>query len=144
MKYKNNVNGLLVVNKPKGPTSRDIVNEIQKYLNTKAGHTGTLDPLASGVLVITLGKATKLSEIITSTIKEYEAEVIFGIETDTLDIEGKIIKKEETNISKDEIEKVLKKFKKTYHQEVPFSLECICLLKIPQNWLLLHPLWESF
>ena len=100
MKYKNNINGVLVVNKPKGPTSRDVVNQIQNLLQTKAGHTGNLDPLATGVLVVTLGKATKLSEIITSTIKEYEAEVIFGIETDTLDIEGNVLKEVNQIIAK--------------------------------------------
>ncbi|MBQ9011039.1 MAG: hypothetical protein IJ093_00105, partial [Bacilli bacterium] len=88
LKYKNNVTGVLLINKPKGITSRDVVNQIQKKLNTKAGHTGTLDPIASGLLVITLGKATKLNELLTSTIKEYEAQAILGIETDSLDITG--------------------------------------------------------
>lgn len=119
MKYKNNINGILLVNKPKGITSRDVVNEVQKALNTKAGHTGTLDPMAEGVLVICLGKATKLTEIITSTIKEYEAEVTLGIETDTLDTEGTIIKKDDTKIDKEQITKVLKEFETTYNQEVP-------------------------
>ena len=91
MKYKDNITGILVVNKPKNITSRDVVNKIQKLLNTKAGHTGTLDPIATGVLVITFGKATKLSEIITAETKEYIAEAIFGVETDTLDIEGKVL-----------------------------------------------------
>lgn len=119
MKYKNNINGILLVNKPKGITSRDVVNEVQKLLNTKAGHTGTLDPMAEGVLVICLGKATKLTEIITSTIKEYEAEVTLGIETDTLDTEGTIIKKDNTKIEKEQIIKVLQDFETTYNQEVP-------------------------
>lgn len=119
MKYKNNINGILLVNKPKGITSRDVVNEVQKILNTKAGHTGTLDPMAEGVLVICLGKATKLTEIITSTIKEYEAEVTLGIETDTLDTEGTIIKKDNTKINEQQIIKVLKDFETTYNQEVP-------------------------
>lgn len=119
MKYKDNINGILTVNKPKGPTSRDALNKVQKLLNTKAGHTGTLDPLAKGVLVITLGKATKLSEIITSETKEYEAEVLFGIETDTLDTEGKVLKEEKVSLNKEHILKVLDSFKKTYSQEVP-------------------------
>ena len=119
MKYKNNINGILLVNKPKGITSRDVVNEVQKILNTKAGHTGTLDPMAEGVLVLCLGKATKLTEIITSTIKEYEAEVTIGIETDTLDTEGTITKKDNTKIDKEQIIKILKEFEKTYNQEVP-------------------------
>lgn len=119
MKYKDNINGILVVNKPKGITSRDVVNKVQKILNTKAGHTGTLDPLATGTLVLTLGKATKLSEIITKETKEYEAEAIFGIETDTLDTEGEILKEKPSILDKDEVIKTLNSFKTTYKQEVP-------------------------
>lgn len=119
MKYKNNINGIIPINKPKGITSRDVVNEVQKYLNTKAGHTGTLDPMAQGVLVICLGKATKLVEILTSNDKEYIAEVILGIETDTLDTDGKTLKEENIIVNKNQIEKTLKKFITTYKQEVP-------------------------
>ncbi len=119
MKFANRINGILVVNKPKGLTSRDVVNRIQNYLQTKAGHTGTLDPMAQGVLVLTLGKATKLTEILTSEIKEYEAEVTLGVETDTLDIEGMVLKQQPVNIHEKQIKKVLEDFKKTYLQEVP-------------------------
>ena len=114
------INGLLVVNKPENYTSRDVVNEVGKILKTKKiGHTGTLDPIATGVLVLTVGKATKLSEIITSEEKEYVASVILGIDTDTLDITGNILKEENANISKNEIIKVLDSFKTSYNQEVP-------------------------
>ncbi len=119
MKYKNNINGIISVNKPKGLTSRDVVNEIQKSLNTKAGHTGTLDPMAEGVLVVCLGKASKLAELLTSTQKEYIAEVTLGLETDTLDIEGKMLKEDNKYITKKQIEEALKFFTKTYKQEVP-------------------------
>ena len=119
MKYKNNINGFILVNKPKGITSRDVVNQIEKILNTKAGHTGTLDPMAEGVLLICLGKATKLTEIMTAKTKEYIAEVTLGIETDTLDTEGKIIKENKQNITEKQVIDALKKFKKTYLQEVP-------------------------
>ncbi len=119
MKYKNNINGIISVNKPKGLTSRDVVNEIQKSLNTKAGHTGTLDPMAEGVLVVCLGKASKLAEFLTSTQKEYIAEVTLGLETDTLDIEGKMLKEDNKHITKKQIEEALKFFTKTYKQEVP-------------------------
>ena len=119
MKYKDNITGILVLNKPKNITSRDAVNKIQKLLNTKAGHTGTLDPIATGVLVITLGKATKISEIITSETKEYIAEATFGIETDTLDSDGKVIKEVSPKIKETDIVKTLNHFKKTYKQEVP-------------------------
>lgn len=119
MKYKNNINGIISVNKPKGLTSRDVVNEIQKSLNTKAGHTGTLDPMAEGVLVVCLGKASKLAEFLTSTQKEYIAEVTLGLETDTLDIEGKMLKEDNKYITKKQIEEALQFFTKTYKQEVP-------------------------
>ena len=119
MKYKNNVNGIICINKPQNKTSRDVVNEIQKLLNTKAGHTGTLDPIAHGVLVITLGKATKLNEILVANDKEYIAEGILGIETDTLDTDGKILRKQDAIISKEEIINALNHFKGKYNQEVP-------------------------
>lgn len=119
MKYKNNINGIIAVNKPKGLTSRDVVNEIQKSLNTKAGHTGTLDPMAEGVLVVCLGKASKLVELLTSMQKEYIAEVTLGLETDTLDIEGKVLKEDNKHITKNQIEEALNFFTTTYKQEVP-------------------------
>lgn len=119
MKYKNNINGILCINKPKGKTSREIVNQIQKILNTKAGHNGTLDPIATGVLVITLGKATKLNEIISSNDKEYIATAILGLETDTLDITGKKQKEENTKIEKKQIIEALNHFKGEYLQQVP-------------------------
>lgn len=112
--------GILIVNKPKGFTSRDVVNKVSKILKTKKiGHTGTLDPIASGVLVLTIGKATKLSEVLTSFEKKYIATAILGVCTETLDTEGKILKEENTYITKEEVNKVLKSFIKTYNQEVP-------------------------
>ena len=112
--------GLLVVNKPKGITSRDVVNEVSKIFKTKKiGHTGTLDPIATGVLVLTINKATKLSEIITSEEKIYQAEVILGIKTDTLDITGNILEKCNTNYTKKDIVNTLNSFIGTYNQEVP-------------------------
>lgn len=114
------MNGILVVNKPKGYTSRDIVNIISKKFNTKkVGHTGTLDPLAEGVLVVPIGRALKISELLAATTKEYEAEVILGYETDMLDITGKETKRNIPNTTKEEIEKVLKTFIGKSMQEVP-------------------------
>lgn len=114
------INGIIVIDKPKNVTSRDIVNKVGTLLHTKkVGHTGTLDPLATGVLVLTVGKATKISEILTASKKEYIAEVILGIETDTLDITGNILKEENTNYTKEQIEEVLLSFIGTYTQEVP-------------------------
>ncbi len=114
------MNGILLVNKPVGITSRDVVNKVCKILGTKrVGHTGTLDPLASGVLVLCIGTATKLVEILTSNDKEYEAEVTLGIETDTYDITGNITKTEEVSKTRKEIIVALNSMIGTYNQEVP-------------------------
>ncbi len=112
--------GILVINKATDMTSRDVVNILSKKFQTKKiGHTGTLDPLATGVLVTCIGKCTKFVEILTSLEKEYEATVVLGLETDTLDITGNILKEEETRYSKEQIEEVLHKLTTTYMQEVP-------------------------
>ena len=114
------MNGVLVVNKPKDYTSRDIVNIISKKFNTKkVGHTGTLDPLAEGVLIVPIGKALKVAELLTSETKEYVAEVILGYETDMLDITGTEIKRNIPKVTKEDIEKTLKKYTTKYLQEVP-------------------------
>ncbi len=114
------MNGVLVVNKEKDYTSRDIVNIISKALKTKkVGHTGTLDPLATGVLVVTVGEATKISELLTSSFKEYIADIELGIETDTLDITGNILKEETVFKTKEEIENILSSMIGSYDQEVP-------------------------
>lgn len=113
-------NGIIVINKPKGLTSRDVVNIMCRKLKTKKiGHTGTLDPLAEGVLVLCVGRATKLCELLTSETKEYVAKVVLGINTDTLDITGTVLNENYQYVSKKQIENTLKKFKKTYMQEVP-------------------------
>lgn len=114
------MNGILIVNKPKGYTSRDIVNIISKKLNTKkVGHTGTLDPIAEGVLVVPIGRALKISELLTSEKKEYIAKVILGYETDMLDITGKEIKRNIPNVDKAKLIEVLNSFIGKYNQEVP-------------------------
>jgi len=114
------MDGILVINKPKGITSRDVVNKVCKILNTKkVGHTGTLDPIATGVLVLCVGKATKMVEILTSNDKEYIATVKLGILTDSLDTDGNIIKEEKVLLDKDKLIKVLNSFVGSYEQEVP-------------------------
>ena len=113
-------NGILVINKDKGYTSRDVVNVISKLFGTKkVGHNGTLDPLATGVLVICLNRYTKLNELLSAREKEYIAEVTLGVRTDTLDIEGNVLEEKVCDISKDDLLKGLKKFEMTYMQEVP-------------------------
>lgn len=114
------MNGIIVVNKLSGITSRDVVNSVCKILGTKkVGHTGTLDPLADGVLVLCVGKATKLVDVITSNDKEYVATVKLGILTDTLDVDGKVLEKRKCNINKEELSRALESFVGVYEQEVP-------------------------
>ena len=114
------MNGILIVNKSDGFTSRDVVNKLSKVFNTKKiGHTGTLDPIAKGVLVVVLGKYTKLCEDLTQTYKEYIATFKLGILTDTLDITGNIIDEKSCNVSEEEIRSVIASYKGVYDQEVP-------------------------
>lgn len=114
------MNGLLVVNKPKNYTSRDVVNVLNKVFNTKAiGHIGTLDPLATGVLVCLIGKYTKLNNLLTMHNKEYIVDFKLGILTDTLDATGRVLDTSNNFIKKEKLVRALKKFKKTYMQEVP-------------------------
>ena len=114
------MNGIAIINKKQGLTSRDVVNQISKKLNIKkVGHTGTLDPLATGVLVVCIGKATKLVDVLTDFDKEYEAGVCLGIETDTLDITGNVLKVENVIKTEEEIINTLNSFVGEYDQEVP-------------------------
>ena len=116
----NNMQGAIIVNKAPNMTSRDVINILNKKFNTKSiGHTGTLDPIAEGVLVCLIGKYTKLTDILINHDKEYIASFKLGILTDTLDITGKIIKEEKVNLTKEEIQKTILSFKGTYNQEVP-------------------------
>lgn len=114
------MSGLIVINKPSGYTSRATINVVAQVLKTKkVGHTGTLDPLATGVLVVTIGKYTKLTEMLTSLEKEYIAEIKLGIETDTLDITGNIIATSDNRTTKEDVIKVLASFVGEYQMEVP-------------------------
>lgn len=114
------MNSVIIVNKEKDMTSRDVVNKLCKLLHTKKiGHTGTLDPLATGVLVVCTGRYTKLGDELTSLDKEYVAKIKLGIETDTLDITGNIIKECDVIPSKEEVLKVLNSFLGKSIQEVP-------------------------
>lgn len=115
------MNGVLVIYKEKGFTSRDVVNILMDELGTrKVGHTGTLDPMATGVLVVCVGQGLKLVELLTNHDKEYIAKIRLGIETDTLDITGKVLKEEKVrDYSKEEVEHVLSKFVGKIKQTVP-------------------------
>lgn len=114
------MNGFLIVNKDLGYTSRDIVNIVSKTLGTKkVGHTGTLDPMASGALVLCVGNGLKLCELLTNHDKEYIASITLGIETDTLDMDGKVISTEVVDIGEDTIRQAVVSFLGSYLQEVP-------------------------
>ena len=97
------MDGIIIINKPKHCTSNDIVNKVKRILNTKVGHTGTLDPNATGVLPLLLGKGTKFSKYLINHDKKYIATLKIGIKTSTADCEGEILKNLE--VSKDLFEK---------------------------------------
>lgn len=112
--------GVLIIDKDKGITSRDVVNIISKKFGIKrVGHTGTLDPIATGVLVICVNEATKVIEFITSDEKEYVACVKVGLLTDTLDVTGNIIKENDKIVEENQLRSVLESFCGEYLQEVP-------------------------
>ena len=114
--------GILIINKPQWYTSFDVVAKCRKVLGTKKiGHTGTLDPNASGILILCIGNALKMCELMDDSDKEYVAEVILGLSTDTLDTDSNatIIENIDVNLDKETIEKVVVSFKGTYMQEVP-------------------------
>ena len=115
------MNGLIIIDKPKDYTSRDVVNIVGKQFKTKkAGHTGTLDPLATGVLVVAINDGLKIVNLLGNDTKEYIAEVKMGIETDTLDVTGNILKEENNYIlDKEELKLVLDSFLGRSIQEVP-------------------------
>ena len=114
------MDGIILINKEKGMTSRDVVNMICKRLNTtKVGHTGTLDPIATGLLVICVNEGLKLVELLTNHDKDYIAKVKLGIKTDTYDITGNVIEEKDYHLDKDTLIKTLDSFNKEYYQEVP-------------------------
>ncbi|MGN1379458.1 MAG: tRNA pseudouridine(55) synthase TruB [Bacilli bacterium] len=114
------MDGIILINKEIGKTSRDEINSLCHIFNTKKiGHTGTLDPIATGVLVVCLNKYTKLVNILTSLEKEYIAKIKLGIKTDTLDITGNVIEERKCSTTKEKIEEVLKEFIGIYKQTIP-------------------------
>lgn len=106
------MNGIININKPQGITSFDVIRKLRKILSIrKIGHTGTLDPLATGVLIVCVGKATKLVQDIEKKEKEYIAEFDLGYKTDTYDIQGKTLDKVDNfSVTKEELETVLKNY----------------------------------
>ena len=117
---KNIKSGWILVNKEVGMTSTTVVNKIKKILNVKkAGHAGTLDPLASGVLPIALGEATKTMSFAMNSSKSYEFDIKWGFATDTDDLEGKIVAESNTRPLKTDIINILSKFSGIIKQKPP-------------------------
>ena len=103
--------GVLIVNKPQGPTSHDIVNRVRRLYSTKkVGHTGTLDPMATGVLVVLIGRAAKACEYSLSDRKRYTATLRLGVVTDTEDTTGNILEEYPVNVTEKDVKSVLDSF----------------------------------
>ena len=115
------MDGVLVIDKPKGPTSFDVVRQVRGLLRVKkVGHTGTLDPMATGVLPLCLGEATKVAGFITEGDKAYDAVVRLGSETDTQDAEGKVVAEAPVPaLTAPLLEEVLGRFRGTFDQVPP-------------------------
>ncbi|WP_270750463.1 tRNA pseudouridine(55) synthase TruB [Pseudoruminococcus massiliensis] len=106
------MNGIIVIDKENGYTSFDVVAKMRRICGEKKiGHTGTLDPMATGVLPILIGNATKAQSLLPESDKEYEATLSFGITTDTLDITGKVLSQTESNVKSEDLEAVLPQFR---------------------------------
>jgi tRNA pseudouridine55 synthase len=118
---KNAISGVLVVDKPVGMTSHDVVEAIRRGTGIRrAGHTGTLDPRASGVLVILVGPAVRLSEYVSASDKRYQAIIRLGSSTDTFDAEGKFVRADQpVNVTEEQFEKILKQFEGEIEQIPP-------------------------
>lgn len=118
---KNTYNGIINIFKEKGYTSHDVVAKMRGILKQKKiGHSGTLDPDATGVLPVLLGNATVLSDMLTDKSKEYEAVLLLGVSTDTQDISGKILKKcDISSLTQDEVKSVIRSFPGEYMQLPP-------------------------
>lgn len=103
--------GVLIVNKSEGMTSHDVVNRIRRLYNTKrVGHTGTLDPMATGVLVVLVGRAAKAAEYLTADTKAYRATLRLGITTDTEDVTGRILTESDSLPSREKVDEVVQSF----------------------------------
>ena len=112
--------GLMIVDKPVGPTSHKIVSLVRRGTGVrKVGHAGTLDPRASGVLVLCLGPATRLSEFLSTSSKRYEAVISFGASTQTYDAEGPVVRRSESVPSLEELQAVLPEFRGEIEQVPP-------------------------
>lgn len=113
--------GVVVIDKPAGMTSHDVVARVRRLFDTKrVGHTGTLDPLATGVLVVCIGQATRIVEYLTAASKEYVAGVVFGVETDSQDATGAVLREADSSVlTAEQLEAVLPGFRGRIRQTPP-------------------------
>jgi tRNA pseudouridine55 synthase len=122
------MNGILILNKPAGMTSHDVVHRVRKILQERSvGHLGTLDPMATGVLPLVLGRMTRLAQFYTTTAKTYEGEIHFGFATDTYDAEGDTVgEQHEVRVTLEEVRRTAAKFVGLIQQvPPPFSAKKI-------------------
>ena len=126
--------GIIVIHKEKGFTSHDVVAKLRGILHMKKiGHTGTLDPDATGVLPVALGKGTKLVDLLTDKEKTYEAVLHLGIDTDTQDMSGTVLEERPVNVTEEEVRKVLKSFVGEQLQVPPMYSALMYLLDIQSD-----------
>lgn len=105
------MNGVIIIDKPKGKTSHDIVGILRKKFGTRrVGHTGTLDPLATGVLPVCIGNATRAADMLIESDKKYRATFLLGKRSDTLDIQGQITEENEVLVTEDDVRRVIAEF----------------------------------
>lgn len=115
------MDGIIIVNKPSGITSYDVIRFLKRNysIRDKIGHAGTLDPLAEGVLIVCIGKATKLSSSFMGLEKEYIAEMLLGKITDTDDIDGRVVKEKPVDVAKADVERLIPMYKGDIEQVPP-------------------------
>ena len=114
------MNGIILINKPTGITSHDVVSKIKRITNEKVGHAGTLDPLAEGLLVVLIGEATKISRFLLNDDKSYKGVAVLGEKTDSYDKEGNILEKiDASRVNKEDIVNTFSKYTGEYMQCPP-------------------------
>ena len=112
--------GVLVVDKPEGPTSHDVVTLTRRALGvSRIGHTGTLDPLATGVLPLVVGRATRLAQFLTASDKSYEATIAFGRTTDTYDVKGREVSTSPLRPAREQLDAAVATFRGEFEQTPP-------------------------
>ncbi len=111
--------GFLLVDKPQGWTSHDVVAEVRRHIGGKVGHAGTLDPMATGLLVLGVGRATRLLRFVQGTEKEYLATALFGVATDSLDADGAILSRDPLPVTHEEVAQAMERFRGSIMQIPP-------------------------